>query len=699
MKRNFLYALLMGLFITACNDVDMTTQSGAENEMAGIVIPEDATEGELLIKFVPEMTDILDQITEEATAGAALTRSGIPSTDEVLRILGGYELERVFPIDPRHEERARKNGMHLWYIVRFDKNTDLKIAVSNLRQLGEVSKVQCNTTLKRVDNTMRKPVAISSDKLMSAQRTSGAHFNDPGLYHQWGYVNNGGYDFAQEWAPTIAGADVNCAEAWDIYPEAGDPSIIVAVLDEGVMWSHPDLAGNMWVNEAEEFNSKEDADGNGYAGDRYGYNFVKNSPIICWSETYDTGHGTHVAGTIAAVNGNGEGVCGVAGGNGEPGTGVRIMSCQVIDGMYSVTLAQEARAIKYAADNGAVILQCSWGYNSALANMMMGYTPGPGSEEEWGGLYPLEKEALDYFIHNAGSPNGVIEGGIAIFAAGNEYAAMPAFPSAYSKCLSVAAISADYTPAGYTDYGVEVDFSAPGGDTEYYGAIGDDNDGTDWTKPNGSILSTLVINGQASYGYYEGTSMSCPHVSGVAALGLSYATKLRRHFKAEEFVELMKETARDLDSKYVNQTKIYHYNHASAGYSTVQMDLNDYRGKMGRLIDAGALLRAIDGTGNADGKPAGSDMRIPNIVVAPGDTATIDLAKYFVEGESVFYIVKLASSTVADAAIVDYTKLVVTGLEPGTTTATIELHDENSQIITKQIIAITVRNVGGNGWM
>ena len=689
----------MGLFITACNDVDLTTQSGMENEMAGIVIPEDATDGELLIKFVPEMTDILDQIAEETTAGAALTRSGIPSTDEVLRILGGYELERVFPIDPRHEERARKSGMHLWYIVRFDKNTDLKVAVSNLRQLGEVSKVQCNTTLKRVDNTMRKPIAISSDKLMSAQRTNNAHFNDPGLYHQWGYVNNGGYDFAQDWAPTIAGSDVNCAEAWDIYPEAGDPSIIVAVLDEGVMWSHPDLADNMWVNEAEVYNSKEDADGNGYAGDRYGYNFVKNSPIICWSETYDTGHGTHVAGTIAAVNGNGEGVCGVAGGNGEPGTGVRIMSCQVIDGMYSVTLAQEARAIKYAADNGAVILQCSWGYNSALANMMMGYTPGPGSEEEWGGLYPLEKEALDYFIHNAGSPNGVIEGGIAIFAAGNEYAAMPAFPSAYSKCLSVAAISADYTPAGYTDYGVEVDFSAPGGDTEYYGAIGDDNNGTDWTKPNGSILSTLVINGQASYGYYEGTSMACPHVSGVAALGLSYAAKMRRHFKAEEFVELMKATARDLDARYTNQTKIYHYNHASAGYSTVQMNLNDYRGKMGRLIDAGALLRAIDGTGNTDGKPAGSDMRIPNITVAPGATTSIDLAKYFVEGESVFYIVKLASSTVADAAIVDDTKLVVTGIEPGTTTATIELHDKNSQIITKQTIAITVRNVGGNGWM
>ena len=86
MKRNIIYSLLLGLLITACNDAELTTPSGVETEMDNIFIPEDAADGELLIKFVPEMTDILDQMAE---ANSVMTRSGIPSTDEVLRILGG----------------------------------------------------------------------------------------------------------------------------------------------------------------------------------------------------------------------------------------------------------------------------------------------------------------------------------------------------------------------------------------------------------------------------------------------------------------------------------------------------------------------------------------------------------------------------------------------------------------------------------
>ena len=392
------------------------------------------------------MTEILDQALTVATrSGGAMTRSGIPSTDEVLDILGTYHFERIFPVDTKNEERTRTSGLHLWYRVKFDENTDLKEAAGRLAKLGEVAKVQANRHIQRayrVDG-YRSYVSESALRQKAATRTvtTGSTFSDPGLAYQWHYNNSGNNPFDNQNVlknGSRPGCDVGCMEAWKKC--TGDPSIIVAVLDEGVMYTHPDLKGNMWINEKEELYADKDADGNGYKDDKYGYNFVSNSGIISWMDAVDTGHGTHVAGTIAAMNNNGEGVCGIAGGDGSKNSGVKIMSCQVFAGEAGVTLDAEARAIKYAADNGAVILQCSWGYNSSLANLIEGYTPGPGSEEEWEKLYPLEKDALDYFINNAGSPNGVIDGGLAIFASGNEYAGMAAFPAAYSKCISVSAV-------------------------------------------------------------------------------------------------------------------------------------------------------------------------------------------------------------------------------------------------------------------
>lgn len=685
MKKVYIYALACALTAVSCQDNEWVTDSTTP-QVPEIEIPMGAADGELLIKFVPEMSDILDQTLTRA--GGVATRSGIPSTDEVLNILGAYHFERVFPVDPKTEKRTREAGMHLWYIVRFDKDTDLKEAARQLKKLGEISKIQSNPTIQRAYDPKKKTLYLSASDLQHVTRTSeGLTFNDPGLKDQWHYRNTGSYDFVKEKrAEAIAGADVNCGEAWELCK--GDPSIIVAVLDEGVMWRHPDLKANMWTNEAEEIGSTEDKDGNGYKGDRYGYNFVKNTGVISWTSAEDTGHGTHVAGTIAAANNNSIGVSGIAGGDGNPGSGVKIMTCQLFDGQYGATLAAEAKAIKYAADNGAVILQCSWGYNSPDANEALGYTPGPKDEQDWENQYPLEKEALDYFIHNAGSPNGVIDGGLAIFASGNEYAPSSSFPAGYSKCISVSAIAADYTPSSYTNYGTEITLCAPGGDGDYYGTPGVADDEFDWKgKTQGLILSTAVKNGQYAYAYMEGTSMACPHVSGVAALGLSYAVKQRRHFKVEEFIELMKITARDDFYQTYDEKveKLYYYNHTTFGAPPTLMNLIERKGKMGKLVDAGALLKAI---GNH-----GSDMIVPNVYLATGKSTSIDLARYFVDGESLSYSCTVANENIATTSV-DKAILTVNGIADGSTTVTIQAGSKS------QTITVTVRkNAGGSGWL
>ena len=132
-------------------------------------------------------------------------------------------------------------------------------------------------------------------------------------------------------------------------------------------------------------------------------------------------------------------------------------------------------------------------------------------------------------------------------------------------------------------------------------------------------------------------------VSGVAALGLSYAVKQRRHFKATEFIELLKNSAKPLDGWYTGgKVKTYYRNHLSAGASPTKVELSKYVGKMGTgLVNAGSLLNSIEGSG--------SDMVVPNVYVAESTTSTLNLAYYFVNGETLTYT--CTSSDPATAAV------------------------------------------------
>jgi uncharacterized repeat protein (TIGR02543 family) len=241
-----------------------------------------------------------------------------------------------------------------------------------------------------------------------------------------------------------------------------------------------------------------------------GYNFVTNTPTI---EPHD--HGTHVAGTVAGVNNNGVGIAGVAGGTGS-GDGVRLMSCQVFTGSSSGGFDQ---APIFAADNGAAISQNSWGYTSV-------------------GVYDQATlDAIDYFNTNGGGT--VLSEGITIFAAGNDGTTGDWYPGCYAGVMGVAATNNQDVKSWYSNYGAWVDISAPGGETNSVNQRG--------------VLSTTTGN---TYSFYQGTSMACPHVSGVAALIVSYASRNGLILSAQDVWDLLVDNVDNhypLNSSYSNQ--------------------------------------------------------------------------------------------------------------------------------------------------
>ena len=437
--------------------------------------------------------------------------SGDPELDRIAASLGATEVRRVFHEGGRFAERRRKFGLHLWYDVKFDDTLPVSRAQAELGSLSAVAHVQPVYTIRMFDagNTLPEE-AVYVPAQRRAERAGAGPFDDPGLPKQWHYNNDGS---GTKW---VEGSDINLFEAWEV--TAGDPSVIVAVTDHGVEYDHPDHAGNMWVNEAELNGTPGvDDDNNGYVDDIYGWN------VILDSGTINPGtHGTHVAGTVAAVNNNGIGVCGVAGGTGN-GDGARIMSLAIFDST-SANAGSYPDAYAYAADNGAVISQNSWGYTSGVA-------------------MPQDvSDALDYFIANAGvdengNQTGPMKGGLLVFAAGNEGTPSARMPAADPRTLCVTAMCSDYTRPNYANYSDDVDIFAPGG------ADGNDRNYSDADQ----VYSTDLDGG---YSYKWGTSMACPHVSGIAALVVAHYGVGHPGFTVEECREILLRSYRSV-SEYV----------------------------------------------------------------------------------------------------------------------------------------------------
>ena len=241
--------------------------------------------------------------------------------------------------------------------------------------------------------------------------------------------------------------------AWGI--TKGSPKVIVAVIDTGVDCEHEDLQGACWRNEDEIPDNGVDDDRNGYVDDVDGWNFPQDRP----HPTDVHYHGTHVAGIIAARVNNGKGIAGMAG-------NVTIMPLAIFQPQGVGTYYDLIRAILYATDNGAQVI-----------NMSLG--------------------ATSYSLGEAAAVRYAVEHGVTLVAAaGNLGVKRLFYPAAHPDVIAVSALRGSGDPAGFTNYGDYIDVAAPGV----------------------SIISTIPGN---SYGAASGTSMAAPHVSGLAALLLS----------------------------------------------------------------------------------------------------------------------------------------------------------------------------------
>jgi subtilisin family serine protease len=335
--------------------------------------------------------------------------------------------------------------------------------------------------------------------LPSSSSDPNVEYAEPNYIYHTSATPNDSY-FNQQWAHQ----NLQSEQAWDI--ETGQSNVVIAIVDSGVDWNHPDLAANIWDNTGEVIDGI-DNDGNGYVDDVRGYDFVDTTMATYPGEDGTLrdndpmdfhGHGTHCAGIAAAVTDNSLGVAGMS------------WNCSIMPvragymtptGGGTLESDDSAMAITYAADNNATIISMSWG----------GY-----------GISSIIKDAIDYAYGR----------GIVLFAAaGNGNTYHKHYPATYNNVIAVAATDSADTKASFSNFSSWIDIAAPGV----------------------NVLSTLFDDNYASW---SGTSMATPYAAGLAGLLLSKNPS----FSNAEVLNILRSTCDPvISSEYIGLGRINAY--------------------------------------------------------------------------------------------------------------------------------------------
>lgn len=423
MKYPFKSLLLAATVLAAASCAKDDTQSGGEETAGPVIVNASpaAIGGEIILKLKTEASGIV----EKSRAQGVSKGSGIDEIDRILNTVNTVRFERLFPDGGRFEERTRREGLHLWYYAKYDPSVPTSEMASLLSSCKDIEIIEYSLAAETSDHRRAASPAAGAQSVTRAiadeVRNVPFPFNESerSQQMQWHY-NNTGNIFAQT---SQLGADANVYAAWQL--STGNPDVIVARRGPGRQ-IRPRRPGRQHVGQRGRTER--------HAGRR------RRRQRLCGRhlrlQLHQGDRRTGFLGRTDARHARRRhdrrreqqrvGVCGIAGGSGR-GDGVKIMSCEILgkseSGSSGAGLAGQIRAIKYAADNGAVICQNSWGY-----------TAGTISVTDWTrGSYSALSRAMEYFnkyagLDENGNQTGPMAGGIVLFAAATTLRARSAIP-------------------------------------------------------------------------------------------------------------------------------------------------------------------------------------------------------------------------------------------------------------------------------